>query len=88
MEEKQETDAEGIESLSTPLNALLGLRKAVQAGDNEKAGQFLDRRFLPEEMEQFSSEQLINALGYVFRRQNILNLAEIVPRQHHLDTLT
>ena len=77
VEEKQETDAEGIESLSTPLNALLGLRKAVQAGDNEKVGQFLDRRFLPEEMEQFSSEQLINALGYVFRRQNILNLAEI-----------
>jgi len=76
-EEKEQSDAEGIEAQSTPLNALLGLRMALRNKDHEKAAEFLDRRYLPEEMEQYSSEDLLNALRYVFRQQNILNLAEI-----------
>jgi MscS family membrane protein len=77
LEEKEESDSQGIESLSTPLNAVLGLRKAVRQRDYAKAGEFLDRRYLPEEMEQFSSEDLLKALGYVFAQQNIVNLADI-----------
>ena len=76
-EEKGQSDAEGIEAQSTPLNALLGLRMAMRNNDPEKAGEFLDRRYLPEEMEQYSSDELLKALGHVFRQQNILNLAEI-----------
>ena len=77
VEEKEQSDAQGIEALSTPLNALLGLRKAMSNQDHENAALFLDRRYLPEEMEQYSDEELLTALRYVFSQQNILNLAEI-----------
>ena len=77
VEEKEQSEAQGIETLSTPLSALLGLRKAVSNKDHEQAAEFLDRRYLPEEMEQYSSEDLITALSYVFGQQNIINLAEL-----------
>jgi len=77
VEEKEQSDASGIESLSTPLNVLVGLRKAMRNNDHEKAAEFLDRRYLPEEMEQYSDEDLLTALGYVFSQQNILDLAEV-----------
>ena len=77
VEEKEQSEAQGIEALSTPLNAMLGLRKAMSNQDHEKAAEFLDRRYLPEEMEQYSTEDLLTALSYVFGQQNIINLAEI-----------
>jgi MscS family membrane protein len=77
LEEKEQSDAQGMESVSSPLNALLGLRKAMKEKDHEKAADFLDRRYLPEEMEEYTSEELLEALGYVFGQQNILNLADI-----------
>ena len=77
VEEKEQSEAQGIEALSTPLNAMLGLRKAMSTKDHEKAAEFLDRRYLPEEMEQYSSEDLLTALSYVFGQQNIINLAEV-----------
>ena len=57
VEEKEQSEAQGIEALSTPLNAMLGLRKAMSNQDHEKAAEFLDRRYLPQEMEQYSSEK-------------------------------
>jgi MscS family membrane protein len=77
VEEKAESDAKGVESFSTPLNSLVALRKALREGDRETVAKFLDRRYLPEEMAQYSDEDLIRALGYVFRQQNILNLADV-----------
>jgi MscS family membrane protein len=77
MEEKEESDSQGIEALSTPLNALLKLRKAVEQNDYEIAGEFLDRRYQPEELEQISDEDLLKALGYVFNQQNMINLADV-----------
>ena len=77
LEEKAQSDSQGIAGQSTPLNALLNLRAAMSSEDYEKAGEFLDRRFLPEEMEQYSDVDLIEALSYVWNRQNIINLAEI-----------
>jgi MscS family membrane protein len=77
LEEKEESDSEGIVSPSTPLDTLIVLRQALRENDHEKAGDFLDRRYLPEEMEQYSSEELLLTLGYVFRRQNIINLADV-----------
>jgi MscS family membrane protein len=49
----------------------------MSSRDHERAAEFLDRRYLPEEMEQYSSEDLITALSYVFGQQNIINLAEL-----------
>ena len=77
VEEKKESDSKGIESLSTPLNAMLAQREAIKQNDFEKAGNFLDRRYLPDEMDDFSDEDLLKALGYVFGQQNIINLADI-----------
>ena len=77
LEDKEQSDSEGIAVQSTPLNSLLRLRDAMNNQDYEKAGEFLDRRFLPEEMEQHSDESLIKALRYVWGQQNIINLAEI-----------
>lgn len=77
VEEKQQSDAQGIEAPSTPLNAMLGLRKAMREENHEEIDAFLDRRYLPEDMEQYSGEQLLKALGYVFSQQNIINLANI-----------
>ena len=77
LEEKGYADEGGVVVESTPLNALLNLREAVKINDYEKAGQFLDRRYLPDEMEQYSDEDLIQALGYVWDQQNIINYAEI-----------
>ena len=77
LEEKEQSDSDGSTVRSTPLNALLNLREAVAGNDYEKAGEFLDRRYLPEEMEQYSDEDLIKALGYVWDQQNIVNYADI-----------
>jgi MscS family membrane protein len=77
VEEKQASDSEGLESFSTPLNSLIAMRRALREGDQETVAKFLDRRYLPEEMEQYSDEDLIRALGYVFNQQNILNLADV-----------
>jgi len=77
LKEKELSDAEGIEMQSTPLNALLGLRKALDEKNYEKAAEFLDRRYLPQEMEKYTTEQLITALSYVFSRQNILSMADL-----------
>jgi hypothetical protein len=53
------------------------LGEAMRSNDYEKAGEFLDRRYLPKEMEEYSNEDLVKALSYVWSRQNISNLAGI-----------
>jgi MscS family membrane protein len=77
VEEKEQSDSDSIDIPSTPLNALLSLREAMRSNDYEKAGEFLDRRYLPKEMEEYSNEDLVKALSYVWSRQNISNLAGI-----------
>jgi hypothetical protein len=47
VEEKEQEDAEAIDSMSTPLEAMLVLREAMRDGDTAKLDQFLDRRYLP-----------------------------------------
>jgi MscS family membrane protein len=77
VEEKGQSGSQGITEQSTPLNSLLGLRDAMSKNDYETAGIFLDRRFLPKEMEEYSDESLLKALDYVWDQQNIINLADI-----------
>lgn len=77
LEEKEQSESEGDELVSTPLNALLGLSKALEDNDTENIDAFLDRRYLPDDMDQYSSEDLLKALSYAFGQQNILNLADV-----------
>lgn len=77
VEEKESSDSEGLDSFSTPLNSLLAMRRALREGDQETIARFLDRRYLSDELEQYSDQELIKALGHVFKQQNMLNLADV-----------
>jgi MscS family membrane protein len=57
----------------TPLATMLALRELLRRSDFKAAGEFLDMRYLPEEMEQYSAEQLVRAFAMALRRQVILD---------------
>ncbi len=77
VEEKSSSDPDGIKSRTTPMAAMLSLRNAIRQEDYEAAGEFLDRRYLDEELEQYSDIELIRALGFVFGRQNIIDITRL-----------
>ena len=77
VEEVTESGARGQAALSTPLKTLATLRKAVQERDWETAGEYLDTRYLPEEVAGYEPRQLMRALDHVFSQQNLVNLAQI-----------
>ena len=74
VEEKEQTDPKSIDAQKTPLSTILGLRSAMSKKDYSKAGSFLDMRYLPEELDEFTPEQLVQALAYVWGRQNIIDI--------------
>ena len=77
VEEKESTDPRALQEQATPLAAMLGLREAMGTQDYEAAGKYLDRRYIAEELEQYTDEELIRALSYVFNRQNIIDVTAI-----------
>lgn len=77
VEKKASTDPDAIRARATPLAAMLGLRDAMRKKDYEAAGEFLDRRYLDEELEQFTDVELIRALAYVWGRQNISDISNV-----------
>lgn len=77
VEKKESTDPDAIKARATPLAAMLGLRDAMQRKDYEAAGDFLDRRYLDEELEKYTDAALIRALSYVWNRQNIIDITHI-----------
>jgi MscS family membrane protein len=86
LEEKQQTAQPTGSGQDTPLESMLSLRAATRAKDWEAAGKILDRRYLPDEMEQYSAEELLKNLGYVFNQQNIIHLGKLSDHpQGHLD---
>jgi MscS family membrane protein len=74
VEERAQSDPQGFESPKTPLTSMLGLRSAMQESNYAKAAEFLDTRFLPEDVAEYKPEALIKALAYVWAQQNIVNL--------------
>jgi MscS family membrane protein len=80
IQEKSQSDPDALSGQATPLAAMLGLREAIRARDYERAGEFLDRRYVPEELEQYTDEELLHALGYVFGLQNIIDVASLSDR--------
>ncbi len=77
VEEKESSDPDSIEAQATPLTAMLGLRDAIRAKDFDTVGKFMDRRYIDDEVGQYSNEQLIRALSYVWNRQNISDITTI-----------
>lgn len=77
IEEKEQSEAKGVVIPQTPLSSMLGLREAMRRSDHEAAAQYLDMRFLPKELDEYSPESLIRALAYVWAQQNIADLSNI-----------
>ncbi|WP_231871217.1 mechanosensitive ion channel family protein [Halioglobus sp. HI00S01] len=77
IEEISSTDPNALEDQASPLAAMLGLREAMRKHDYEAAGKFLDRRYIEDEIGDFTDEQLLRALSYVWNRQNILDITAI-----------
>jgi MscS family membrane protein len=77
IEEHEQSDPKAIDAGTTPLATLLGLRDAIQKSNFEKAGRYLDMRYLPEELEEYSSEELLKALALTWAQQNIIDLSSI-----------
>ncbi|MEO1078900.1 MAG: mechanosensitive ion channel domain-containing protein [Pseudomonadota bacterium] len=65
------------EKARTPLQLLVLFGEAIRLKDFERAAQYLDMRYLPEEAEQFSSTKLLQALRIVWSQQNIVDITEI-----------
>jgi MscS family membrane protein len=64
-------------AMRTPLATVLGLREAMRVSDYEAAGEYLDTRYLPEDLEKFKPEQLVRALGLVWSQQNIMDISHV-----------
>ncbi len=77
IDEREQSDPKAINARATPLDSLLGLREAMKRNDFKTAGEFLDMRYLPEELDEYSPEQLVEAFGYVWGRQNIIDISSV-----------
>lgn len=78
VEEREQTNPTSIDAGTTPLATMLGLREAMKDLNYPKAGGYLDMRYLPEELDDFTNEQLIRALALVWAQQNVIDIASII----------
>jgi MscS family membrane protein len=62
---------------STPRISAVNLTRYIDADNHAKAGEFLDVRFLPADMQGADPEQLIKQLSYVFRRHIWVDIASV-----------
>lgn len=74
--EKQTAEGEVLD-MSTPLSSLLLLKAALDAEDYQRAGEFLDMRYLPPELDGTDAGELLVQLRYVWARQELLNIESI-----------
>jgi MscS family membrane protein len=75
--EREDTNPKSIEAGTTPLATLLGVRDAMRESDFARAGGYLDMRYLPEELDEFTEDKLIRALAMVWSRQNIIDITSV-----------
>lgn len=76
-EEMAGANPRSLDSMSTPLETVLGLRQAMRAHDYDRASRFLDTRYLPDDMAEYSPEQLVRSLILVWNQQNIVDLSSL-----------
>ena len=86
LRERETSDPDSIQSGRTPLSAIFALSRAFEAEDYEQAGEYLDMRYLPEDMKIKDPEKLIRALAYILSQQIILDYSTLSDDpQGHLD---
>ncbi len=89
VEEKERSNPHSINARDTPLASLLGMRDAMNKSDLGKAGNFLDMRYLPEELDEYTAERLVQELSYVWNQQNIFDISSVSDEpEGHLDDAT
>lgn len=76
-QQKAEQRHGGPSSMSTPLESMLGLREALRTGDFERAGDYLDMRYLPDELANRDPARLVRALSEVWKQQNIVDIGAL-----------
>lgn len=77
IEERAESNPRDIDVGTTPLATLLGMRGALKDSDYAKAGSYLDMRYLPESLDDYTEAELVQALGLVWSQQNIIDLHSV-----------
>ena len=77
IEKKQNTDRGDILVESTPLSSMLAVREALRERDYTRAGQYLDMRYLPEELAGHTPEELVQELALVWNQQNIIDISAL-----------
>lgn len=71
---------------ATPLSTILALRSAQDDKDWASASQFIDTRYLPEEMGKPDPEDLIRKLGIIWSQLRIIDLSNVSNNpEGHLD---
>lgn len=86
IQEQQNSDPNDVHVRATPLASALGLRKAIRRSNFAEAGNFLDLRYLPAEVAEYTPEQLVQAPSYVWGLQNILDITALSDDpEGHLD---
>ena len=70
----------------TPLDAMLGFRKYLRAGNFDVAAQYLDLRYVPDEIAAIEPQRLAQALAFVWTKQNVLDISVLSDSvEGHLD---
>ena len=75
--EKREELAAVGEIPRTPLQLMVLLSNAVEEKDVELASSYLDMRYLPEELDDWTPEDLMFALRVVWNQQNLIDITTI-----------
>ncbi|MEP0201227.1 MAG: mechanosensitive ion channel domain-containing protein [Halioglobus sp.] len=75
--ERAESDPKGLENPRTPLATALAISAALKRGDYTRASDYLDMRYLPEELDQYEAEDLVRALALVWGLQNVIDLDDL-----------
>ena len=70
----------------TPLDAMLGFRKYLRAGNFDVAAQYLDLRYVPDEIAAIEPQRLAQALAFVWTKQHVLDISVLSDSvEGHLD---
>ncbi len=73
----KQKESRGSAAQSTPLSAMIELREDMRARDYAAAANFLDRRYIANQLDGWSDQRLAKALSYVWNQQNILDITTL-----------
>ncbi len=86
IEEKTSGKDKDLKAGRTPLEAMLAMQAAITQGDYERATDYMDLRYLPDQLKETPPTQLLRSLAIVFNQQTIVDLTSLSDSpEGHLD---